>query len=363
MNILLVIDSLGSGGAQNQLTLLAKELVKRGHRVSIFTYYKNEFFKTQLQTVDIKFVHIPKKSKLGLNVIIALTRLLRQHTFQALISFLDTPNFYSVCAARLAHSDTPVCISYRSKTDFSSLSKIDLFIKERVNAHADQIICNSVHERRRWANKYPKISSKIHTIYNGVDQARFANTEKEKANFLVVGKVRPLKNAHLLIEAVKILRDERQINIEIHWYGGKKFNKPEFQIYSDQAEQKVVKYGLEKTFYWHEPVNHLEKVYNQFSALIHPSLWEGLPNAICESLSCGLPVLASNILDHPILVEDGVRGFLFDPSDSHQIASAIIKFLSLSELEKKQMSVNCMAYAERELSLTNMVKRFEDIII
>jgi hypothetical protein len=44
MRLLLVIDSLGSGGAQRQLTTLAIELARRGHRVDVFVYAKAEHF-------------------------------------------------------------------------------------------------------------------------------------------------------------------------------------------------------------------------------------------------------------------------------------------------------------------------------
>ena len=45
MKILVVIDSLGSGGAQRQKINLAIGFSKKGYDVDIFTYYKNEFFK------------------------------------------------------------------------------------------------------------------------------------------------------------------------------------------------------------------------------------------------------------------------------------------------------------------------------
>jgi glycosyltransferase involved in cell wall biosynthesis len=64
-------------------------------------------------------------------------------------------------------------------------------------------------------------------------------------------------------------------------------------------------------------------------ALIHPSLYEGLPNAVCEALAAGLPVLISNVCDHPLLVVEGERGFLFDPSDPLSIAMSIERAAAL----------------------------------
>ena len=103
----------------------------------------------------------------------------------------------------------------------------------------------------------------------------------------------------------------------------------------------------------------MNEIYGQYCALIHPSLWEGLPNVVCESLSCGTPVLASNILDHPILVKHGDRGFLFDPHDPQQMADTIMTFLNLSEERLNEMYKNCTAYAQNALALDSIVKEYE----
>lgn len=45
--------------------------------------------------------------------------------------------------------------------------------------------------------------------------------------------------------------------------------------------------------------------------LVMPSLQEGLPIAMIEGISTGLPVVASNIRGHCDVIEDGINGFLF----------------------------------------------------
>jgi len=53
MKLLCVIDSLGSGGAQRQIVELAKGFKKKGHRVQFLTYHDINFFKPQLDRIDI----------------------------------------------------------------------------------------------------------------------------------------------------------------------------------------------------------------------------------------------------------------------------------------------------------------------
>jgi glycosyltransferase involved in cell wall biosynthesis len=49
---------------------------------------------------------------------------------------------------------------------------------------------------------------------------------------------------------------------------------------------------------------------------------EGLPLAIMEALTCGLPVVAPRIGDLGDLVVDGVNGFLVPPGRVEDLASA-----------------------------------------
>ena len=52
---------------------------------------------------------------------------------------------------------------------------------------------------------------------------------------------------------------------------------------------------------------------------VFPSLQEGLPVALMEAMTIGLPVLCSNIRGNNDLIEEGVGGYLFESKKSEQI--------------------------------------------
>lgn len=68
-----------------------------------------------------------------------------------------------------------------------------------------------------------------------------------------------------------------------------------------------------------------------------PSLFEGYPNVVAEAMSCGLPILCSNVYENPYIVEEGVNGLLFDPNKPKDIAGAISKMVGLSHGERQDM--------------------------
>ena len=85
----------------------------------------------------------------------------------------------------------------------------------------------------------------------------------------------------------------------------------------DELIESLPKCG--KNWRWLGEESDIPGLLREHHALIHPSLYEGLPNVVCEALAAGMPVLVSNVCDHPLLVADGERGFLFDPADPGSI--------------------------------------------
>jgi glycosyltransferase involved in cell wall biosynthesis len=73
------------------------------------------------------------------------------------------------------------------------------------------------------------------------------------------------------------------------------------------------------------------------TVLVVPSIWyEGLPMAMVEALSVGLPVIASRIGGLPEIIEDGVSGILFEPGNDASLLNALERIAS--SMDAKTMS-------------------------
>lgn len=361
MKVLFVIDNLGSGGAQNQLTLLARGLKERGHQVQVFTYYPQDFFAERLRVAEIPVHYVPKTDKVGWSVIRGLRRWVKTIQPDVVVAFLDTPNFYAALALTLANSKCRLMVAYRSMTDFSRLSRRERWRKEWVNRRADVILTNAHHERVRWQAADPGNAAKWQTLYNVVDLEAFSPGPLpiQLRRFICVGRVEVLKNPQLLIDALLVLREEGHELPVIHWYGKRDFEEPEARAFVANLDKRMDENRLNAHLQWFEPRADIGKVMTEYTALIHPSLLEGLPNVICEALAAGVPVLAGNILDHPRLVADQERGKLFDPTNAHQLAAAITWISELTETEQRQLQQNCRSYAETTFAEHHLLDQFE----
>ena len=70
----------------------------------------------------------------------------------------------------------------------------------------------------------------------------------------------------------------------------------------------------------HEVIEHLKAT----AFLILPSEWyEAFPHVILEAFACGVPILASRIGTLPDVIQDGLNGLLFEPSQTADLAAKV----------------------------------------
>lgn len=87
------------------------------------------------------------------------------------------------------------------------------------------------------------------------------------------------------------------------------------------------------------PNDALPLYYNVANVSILPSLKEAISISALESMSCGTPVIASNVGGLAELVSHGENGLLVEPRDSEGIASAINR-LKVSPGDVADMAIN-----------------------
>jgi glycosyltransferase involved in cell wall biosynthesis len=367
MKLLFVIDCLGSGGAQRQMVNLAIGLNQRGHEIVIFTYYPDiNHFNKILEYSGIQVISKKKFHRYDISIIPYLRNHIINGSYDGVLSFLDTPNFYTEIAT-VGLKNIILVVSERFMYPLQGMP-IDLLIFQQFHRLADYITVNSHHQRERMIKKYAWMKGKITTIYNGLDLKHFdyhpSQNDKDSMEiaFLAIGSVALKKNVFNLIEALFIYRKLYGSVPKVRWVGVINVSG-EGKTTFDKANRLLEQYKLSDDWEWLGERSNISELLYEHDALIHPSFYEGLPNVVCEALGCGRPVLVSNVCDHPKLVCDGQNGLLFDPKSPDDIAKAMRKFCMLSVEERLKMGYHSRKYAENNLSLEKYVDKYEQLFI
>jgi glycosyltransferase involved in cell wall biosynthesis len=204
------------------------------------------------------------------------------------------------------------------------------------------------------------LTKKTQIITNFVDCEEFRprnieSTDLKTNTFIGVGRIVPQKNIIKLIKALGILK-RKNILIKIDWYGNA--NKEYYDLCLKQIKEEEV----EDYFAFKKVDKNIKETYGKYEALCLPSIYEGFPNVICEAMSCGLPIICSNVCDNGAIVENGKNGLLFDPDNLNSICDSLSQFVLMSDEEKREISKRNREKALILFSKDVFIKKYIEII-
>lgn len=353
--ILLFTDSLGAGGAQRQLVGLALLLQQKGYNIKVCTYHHLDFYKSFLDENKIENELIPGAANEKKRILAVITYL-KKECPDCVIAYQETPSLIS-CVAKSLGCKFRLIVSERNTTQ-------SVGVKERIRFFfyrwADYIVPNSYAQENFLSSHYPWMKTKLYAISNFVDLDRFNFTMKVKREIpliVIAASIWQPKNAFGLIQAVKLLKDKnRKFNIE--WYGITDASSD----YLSECNGLIAQMGLENYIRLLPKSKQIQEQYRNCDFFCLPSFYEGTPNVICEAMSCGRPVICSDVCDNPIYVAEGENGFLFDPTNPSSIADAIERALNVTSDEYKFLCKNSRRKAELLLNENEFVDKYIKII-
>lgn len=353
--ILCMIENLGQGGAERQLIGLATLLAKDRNEVKIIIYDEDFFYLPLLKGTGVECEYIDK-AKNKIRRIPQILRFVRNYRPDLIISFLANPSIMACIAKRLVGGFKLIVSERNTNQSISTKDKI----RFNLFKYADWIVPNSHSQKEFIKSHYPKLAEKVVTITNFVDTDFFCpNNNEELENnamkMVCVGRISQQKNVKLFIQAIKRVVD-RGVHIEVDWYG------LAFHPYSDECDELVKSLNMQEILRFHKETSDVKSVYHQADVMILPSLYEGFPNVVCEAMSCGLPVLCSDVCDNGRIVRDGINGFLFNPNSLEDMADKIVRFSQLCVEERRDMRQKSREYALADFSQTSFFNKYKKLI-
>lgn len=354
--ILCLINTLEAGGAQRQLVGLAGFLKKHGYDVLLAHYQQPSFYAPDLDKKGVPYIFL-EKAQNKRKRIWYIMKFIREYKPDVVIAYLDSP---TICTsvAKLFNRRFKLIVSERNttlQTNFRDRIKFELF---RI---ADFVVPNSFSQANYINSNFPFLSDKVVTIPNFVDIDFFVPPVERKRSeileIIIAARIAPQKNTIGFIDTVAALK-ERGHKFHMTWYG--LTDSP--TDYETLCKKKIEQCGVADVFTFKEKTPAIKDCYQQADYFCLPSFYEGTPNAMCEAMACGLPVLCSNVCDNPFYVVNNENGFLFDPHNTDSIVEAFEKMFSINDDVYLSFSKKSRSVVQQKLSTDAFFKSYTKLV-
>jgi len=262
-----------------------------------------------------------------------LARYIRKNAIQIVHAYGLYPNIFAVPVARLAGARV-VIASIRDCGDILKpwqrwLQRITCRLADCVLVNADAIRETLIRQGYRPEN--------IAVIRNGITPQE-TNPENRSSIrdelglpssaplVMVLSRLNPMKGVEYFLDAASIV--------------AAKLPQTRFLIVGDGAirhelQDRAIRLGLAEKVVFTGLRMDVPRILAEISVSVLPSLSEGLSNCLLESMSAGVPVIATNVGGNPEIVEHGVSGLLVPPRDPPMLAAAMITMLENPDLASR----------------------------
>jgi glycosyltransferase involved in cell wall biosynthesis len=177
--------------------------------------------------------------------------------------------------------------------------------------------------------RVPSAQRRIRLMYNATPSRRarcVPLAAQRKLHLTTLGLLGPNKNTTQLIEALGNLRCRSDWTATIA--GNGEVLKARAQVIELGIAERVDVPG------WIDQ-NQVQHVLEQTDIFLLPSLSEGVPMAILEAFSFGIPVIATAVNSIPEVVQYGRNGLLIPPGDLQALVDAMTRLLEDADLRHR----------------------------
>jgi glycosyltransferase involved in cell wall biosynthesis len=297
--------------------------------------------------------------------VIRLWKLLRRNRFDVIETFTPDSNLLGLLVARLA--GVPVRVA-------SHHGYIEGTPDWRKRAHgwlvnagfANCLVAVSERVRRIALEEEAVRPDKVVVILNGIEMVRpqedpaiiKARLQQELGLnpddfvYLSVGRVTVQKGHTYLLEAVpKIL--ERFPDLTVILIAGEGHLR-------ESLEEKAAQLRVDRVVRFLRNRMDVSDLLFLADVFVLPSLWEGLPLALLEAMSAGLPVIATRVEGVENVVTDGENGYLLQPKDVTALAGAMIRIRE-DPLARQIFGERNKVLVQNEYTINRMCRHYEDL--
>ena len=348
MKIEFFVGEFSEGGAERVISILANELINRGHEVAVLKYFNSiNYYKTD-ERVKIYSLEEKTGTRAKLKNILYLHKHLKDFD-GVFVSFLAPFNILALIAN--AGNKTPLIVADRNDPARLPGNKYLRMLRDYLYRFADRVVVQTMKNKAYFSKG---VQDKTEVIYNPLilsgKEGKALNTKKTKT-IINIGRLEPQKNQDMLIDVFSKFH-QRHLEYSLVIYGEGSYRK--------ELEKRIDELNLTNCVSLPGNVKDIFDRLCECEFFVLSSNYEGMPNALIEAMGLGVPVISTRVSGATDLIEDGVNGLLIDVGDSKALLTSMEK---LAQDEKLRASLPLKASKVVDLLNSDRIcDRWEKII-
>ncbi|WP_050615019.1 glycosyltransferase family 4 protein [Bacillus testis] len=346
--VLFIILNSSYGGAEKHVYDLIENLDKDKYRISLIAAKNSKLSSMLKKRINIIEINTSLWNVGNLRKVITQQNPDIIHIHSPRASFLS----YISMAGKKKHKKILVTAHGWIPERFK-FSKVFEFLYILSLRNVNKIIAVSTQVKNLLIEKGVE-HQKISVIPNGIEllqELPVVDCQINKPKFVFVGRFVEEKGLFYLLEAIKKLNNKyfNQYSLDIYGSG-----PLENQILKFINENKLNNVKL-KGFVQPEKVSEVLLLYDVF---LLPSVQEGFPYTLIESLSRGLVVLGSDVGGISEVLKDQFNGFLLTPKNSEDIYMKMEMIINMKKDDLTLMKTNAFN-SSKPYNLKNMIESID----
>lgn len=333
VRVLFLASGLHYGGAERQIVELARRLDRTRFTPLLCAL---DGVDTLAQGIpDLPVLTLKKRHKYDLGLVVRAQKLLREQHIDIVHSFLFDAEIVGRLAGRWA--GVRAIVASERNSGYASRGLKDHLLR-LTGGFFDVMIANSEAGKQYNVSRLGVSPDRIRVVYNGVESERFrphdvtgvrsrAGIPDEGPLVGMFASFKPQKNHEMFVRVIETV--SKQIpSARFLFVAHQPPGDPVAEARRREIEASLDAAGVRSRCHFLLDRPDVEDLYAICTLTVLTSNREGIPNVVLESMSTGVPVIATDVADNRLIIREGVSGYVVPPDDAGAMAAQVVALLS-----------------------------------
>jgi GalNAc-alpha-(1->4)-GalNAc-alpha-(1->3)-diNAcBac-PP-undecaprenol alpha-1,4-N-acetyl-D-galactosaminyltransferase len=360
MHIVLVVPSLGAGGAERVASTLVNAWAKAGERVTVMTVdiRIGDFYSldSRIERVTLDLARDSESwfqfIRNNVSRVKKLRSAIQASAPDVVVSFIERTNVLVLLATR--GLGIPVVVEEHIDPRVYPIGKVAGWLRRLVypRAHAVVVLTSSVAD---WARSIAG-RAQVHVIPNPVGDQFLKHHNgvrgEDRYTAVAMGRMVAQKGFDMLLRAfAQCASSHPEWNLRIVGQGSER----------QRLNELVGELGLRDRVTLEHVVKEPEKILQASDLFVLSSRYEGFPMVLLEAMASGLPVVSFDCPSGPSeMIRQGVDGVLVPPNDVDALAAALDRLMA-AKSDRQRMGARAKEVIDR-FGLPTVMARWSQVL-